>query len=130
MDVREQQVLYYKTALNIQPFREWRANIADQVTLAAIDARIARFRSGNFGDSRSIGGGASENRIDLGPGYRIYYGRDGNDVVVLLCGGNKSTQAGDIEGAKAYWQDYKKRKRQEREKNAGVQRRPAKRPKK
>ena len=92
MDVREQQVLYYKTALDARPFREWRSKIADEDTLAAIDARIARFRNGNFGDSKPIGGGAAESRIHFGPGYRIYYGRDGNEVVVLLCGGDKSTQ--------------------------------------
>jgi putative addiction module killer protein len=108
MEGRERSVLFYKTTTNTFPFREWRSRIADDDTRAAIDARIARFRGGNFGDSRPIGGGASENRIDFGPGYRIYYGVDGENVV-LLCVGDKSTQAVDIQRAKGYWVDYKKR---------------------
>jgi putative addiction module killer protein len=81
---RELEVLYYKTALDVYPFREWRSRIVDDNTRAAIDARIARFRGGNFGYSRSLGGGVSESKIDFGPGYRIYYGVDGNKIV-LLC---------------------------------------------
>ena len=73
-----------------------------------IDARIARLRSGNFGDSKPIGGGASENRIHYGPGYRIYYGVDGKDVILLLYGGDKSSQDADIKLAQQYWDDYKK----------------------
>jgi putative addiction module killer protein len=61
---------------------------------------------GNFGDSKPVGGGVEELRIDLGPGYRIYFGRDGKTVVVLLCAGGKSTQSRDIETAKAFWRDY------------------------
>jgi len=71
MEGRERSVLFYKTASNTLPFREWRNRVADDDTRAAIDARIARFRGGNFGDSRPIGGGVSESRIDFGPGYRI-----------------------------------------------------------
>ena len=76
-----------------------------------VDARIARLRGGNFGDSRPIGGGASENRIHFGPGYRIYYGVDGPSLIILLCGGDKSTQADDIACARRCWIDYKERKR-------------------
>jgi len=53
------------------------------------------------------------NKIDFGPGYRIYFGKDGNKLIILLCGGNKKTQMKDIEKAKKYWQDYKDRKKQE-----------------
>jgi putative addiction module killer protein len=136
MEVRERTVLFYKTASNVYPFREWRNRVADDDARAAIDARIARFRGGNFGDSRPIGGGASESRIDFGPGYRIYYGADG-DNVVLLCAGDKSTQTADIPRAKKCWLDYKKREkerktgeRQELLRDAILQGRPAKRPKK
>jgi putative addiction module killer protein len=71
--------------------------------------------AGNFGDSEPIGHGASESRIDLGPGWRIYYGVDGGKVV-LLCGGDKSTQAGDINIALAYWNDYRTRSKTRRNK--------------
>jgi putative addiction module killer protein len=104
------EILSYKTASGIFPFREWRSSIDDSVTKAAIDARIARFRGGNFGDSRPIGGGASENRIDFGPGYRIYYGVSGSKII-LLCGGDKSTQHADIPRAISYWEDYKDREK-------------------
>jgi putative addiction module killer protein len=76
----------------------------------AVDVRITRFGAGNFGDSRPIGGGAFESRIDFGPGHRVYYGMDG-DEVILLCGGDKSTQDADIARARQYWKDYKRRNR-------------------
>jgi putative addiction module killer protein len=76
---------------------------------AAIDARIARLRAGNFGDSKTIGAGATESRIDFGPGFRIYYGVDGGELIFLL-GGTKASQSGDIQDAKRFWKDYKERK--------------------
>jgi len=93
--------------------------------------------AGNFGDSKPIGEGAAENRIHIGCGYRIYYGIDGENVV-LLCAGDKSTQDRDVATARKYWKDYKKRERErkgfEREKealkNVGLQKRSSKRPKK
>jgi putative addiction module killer protein len=135
MEGREREVLYYKTGLGGFPFRECRARIADDDTRAAVDARIARLRGGNFGDSKPIGSGASENRIHVGSGYRIYYGID-SDKIVLLCAGDKSTQDRDIAAAKEYWKDYKKRENerraieQETVKNVGLQKRSPKRSKK
>ena len=70
-------------------------------------ARINRLRAGNFGDCEAIGGGILELRVDYGPGYRVYCARDGQTVVVLLCGGEKSRQQADIEMSKRYWQQYK-----------------------
>lgn len=104
------EILAYKTAAGVFPFRDWRSSIGDAKARAAIDARIARFRGGNFGDSKPIGDGASENRIDFGPGYRVYYGVSG-EKIILLCGGDKSTQHADIIRAKAYWKDYRERER-------------------
>jgi putative addiction module killer protein len=69
-------------------------------------ARLNRVRLGNLGDCQSVGGGVHELRIDFGPGYRVYYGRQGLLVVVLLCGGTKRTQARDIVTAQAYWKEY------------------------
>jgi putative addiction module killer protein len=137
MEGREREVLYYKTVLGTSPFRECRDRIADDALRAAVDARIARLRGGNFGDSKPIGEGAAENRIHVRAGYRIYYGIDGENVV-LLCADDKSTQDRDIATARKYWRDYKKRERErmgaEREKealkNVGLQKRSYKRPKK
>lgn len=137
MEGKEREVLYYKTVLGTSPFRECRDRIANDDIRAAIDARIARLRGGNYGDSKPIGEGAAENRIHIGSGYRIYYGIDGENVV-LLCAGDKSTQDRDIATAKDYWKDYKKRQRERKRtergkealKNAGLQKRSSRRPKK
>ena len=111
MAAEERTVKYYQTRKGLQPFREWRDRISDKTTKSAIDARITRLRSGNFGKSEPIGEGASESKIDLGPGYRIYYGTD-DATIILLHGGDKSTQEGDIALAKQFWHDYRARKKQ------------------
>ncbi|HEY6340327.1 MAG TPA: type II toxin-antitoxin system RelE/ParE family toxin [Bryobacteraceae bacterium] len=115
MSNKEREVLYYQTVQGDRPFRDWRKSLSDIKARQAVDARITRFMAGNFGDSEPIGQGASESRIDLGPGWRIYYGVDG-DKVVLLYGGDKSTQAGDINTALAYWNDYRTRSKVGRKK--------------
>jgi putative addiction module killer protein len=74
--------------------------------VGVVRARLNRIRLGNFGDCKSVGGGVVELRIDFGPGYRVYFGRDGRLVVVLLCGGDKRTQARDILRAREYWKEY------------------------
>jgi len=92
------------------PFRDWLRALKDARVRAKIRVRLNRVRKGNMGDCKSVGGGVSELRMDFGPGYRAYMGRDGNRVVLLLCGGDKKTQKKDIETAKSYWKDYKRRK--------------------
>jgi putative addiction module killer protein len=74
--------------------------------VAILQARLNRIRLGNFGDSKPVGDGVEELRIDFGPGYRVYFGRDGQTVIVLLCAGSKQTQSKDTETAKAFWRDY------------------------
>jgi putative addiction module killer protein len=71
--------------------------------------QVNRLAFGSFGDWKSVGDGVSELRIDYGPGYRVYFGRKGKTVVILLCGGDKSSQKTDIKTAKEYWKDYEKR---------------------
>ncbi|MEM6414225.1 MAG: type II toxin-antitoxin system RelE/ParE family toxin [Pseudomonadota bacterium] len=90
-------------------FGKWFADIDVQAALRVRRA-IARMEQGNFGDSKSVGQGVIEYRITFGPGYRIYYGRDGDELVLLLCGGTKQRQQNDIEKAHQYWADYKARK--------------------
>lgn len=75
---------------------------------AVVDARLARVRAGNFGDSKSAGGGVSELRIAFGPGLRVYYGLHGNKIVVLIGGGDKSSQNRDIRRAQELWQQFTK----------------------
>jgi len=82
-------------------FRDWMAELADKRATERIAQRIVRLEGGLFGDTRSVGGGVSELRIDYGPGYRLYFTRRGSAIVVLLCGGDKGTQTRDIRMAKA-----------------------------
>jgi putative addiction module killer protein len=87
-------------------FSRWLDALKDKRAVAIIRARLNRVRLGNFGDSKPVGGGVEELRIDFGPGYRVYFGRDGESVVILLCGGTKRTQSKDIATAQALWKDY------------------------
>ena len=81
-------------------FSKWLRKLADQRAKARIAERIDRLRNGNFGDAKSVGEKVSELRIDYGPGYRVYFTRSGATIVILLCGGDKSSQAKDIAKAK------------------------------
>jgi len=89
-------VLIRKTNL----FMKWLAGLRDQKAIARIQIRIDRLALGNPGDVRPVGSGISEMRIDYGPGYRVYFSQRGSDIVILLCGGDKTTQTSDIENAK------------------------------
>ena len=105
------KVFYYQTGDGRRPFEEWLDELqADRRARAAIFARIDRIERGLIGDWKGVGGGVCELRVDYGPGYRVYFGRDGEFVVILLCGGYKGTQRGDIRNARRYWNDYEKRK--------------------
>jgi putative addiction module killer protein len=84
-------------------FDVWLSSLTDLMAQAKILARIRRAELGNFGDSEPVGEGVSEMRIDFGPGYRVYYAREGRVVYLLLNGGDKSTQKADIKRAKAIW---------------------------
>lgn len=99
----------YVTENGRNPFREWLENLKDKETLARIDLRLNRIRLGNIGDTKSVGSGVHEIRLTLGPGYRIYFGRYKDTVIILLQGGDKSSQSRDIELAQARWADYRKR---------------------
>lgn len=103
---RERDIKEYLTADGKSPFAEWLQRLRDHQVRAVIRKRINRIRQGNFGDSKSVGDGVFELRIDFGPGFRVYFGQDGDTIVVLLCGGDKGTQDADIKRAKEYWKDY------------------------
>ena len=81
-------------------FSHWLHRLKDDKAAARILVRIRRAELGNLGDSRSVGGGVMEMRVDYGPGYRVYFARQGDSIVVLLCGGDKRTQQRDIKRAK------------------------------
>jgi putative addiction module killer protein len=83
-----------------ETFRKWRIRLKDQRIRALIASRLDRLAYGNAGDVKPVGKGISELRIDYGPGYRIYFQKRGRTIIILLCGGDKSTQAKDIQTAK------------------------------
>lgn len=100
---------YYQTRSGRRPFTEWLEALSDVRGRAKILARLVRLQAGSLGDARSVGGGVAELRIDWGPGYRVYFARIGQRIVLLLCAGDKGSQEKDIDRAKAYFEDYEKR---------------------
>ena len=98
---------FHRTSSGREPFPEWLESIRDVKTKTRIRKRLDQLEVGNFGDCRSVGGGVYELRLHFGPGYRIYFGEIDNTIVLLLCGGDKSSQTQDIERAKIYWLEYK-----------------------
>lgn len=100
------EIRYYMAAGGSQPFAKWFANL-EPVSRAKVVRAIARMEQGNLSNVKSVGDGVLEYRIDFGPGYRIYFGRDGKILVILLTGGMKKRQQRDIDLAHAYWRDYK-----------------------
>lgn len=91
-----------KTAI----FDRWLRHLRDRTARQRIEVRLDRLRMGNAGDVRPVGDGVSELRVHYGPGYRVYFAQKGSNLVVLLCGGNKSDQADDIAQAKAMSREW------------------------
>src|SRR5271157_4731681 len=106
------EVLEYLEPDGHSPYSEWfdrlNAPAAAKVTIA-----LVRLSQGNFSNVKGVGSGVYEYRIDFGPGYRMYFGKDGERVVLLLGGGTKKRQQKDIADALRRWLDYKRRKKQE-----------------
>ena len=103
------QVYRYKTEAGAEPVTEWLLSLKDNLVQAKMRLRINRVAEGNFGDCSSVGDGVSELREHIGAGFRMYFGQQGKTIVILLCGGTKRTQTSDINTAKRYWTDWKKR---------------------
>jgi putative addiction module killer protein len=106
MGVSAKTIKLYLMESGLSPFEEWFDDLSDAHAQERILARIARLRSGNPGDWKALGDGVFELRIDYGPGYRLYFGQEGVEIVILLAGGTKGTQPRDIKRAKDYWHDY------------------------
>jgi putative addiction module killer protein len=92
------------------PFGAW-FNDLDATAAARVTIAMARMEAGNLSNTKGVGAGVLEYRIDTGPGYRVYFGRDGETLIILLAGGTKRRQQKDIEAAQERWADYKRRKR-------------------
>ncbi len=108
MEPKARKLVVYRAKTGKVPFNDWLDKLKDPKIQAMIDLRVGRLSLGLFGDSKSLGDEVYELRIHHGPGYRVYYGLDGDTLVVLLLGGDKSTQTQDILKAKAYFEDYRR----------------------
>ncbi len=104
------EILEYLDTDGNSPYAKW-FNDLNAVVAARITTVIYRMGQGNFSNVKGVGAGVYEYRIYMKPGYRIYFGKDGEQLVILLLGGTKKNQNTDISNAKKHWQDYKKRKK-------------------
>ena len=103
------EVFRYQTISGEEPVTHWLLSLGDKQAQAKVRIRLKRLEAGIFGDCKSVGDGVLELREHLGAGYRVYFGRRGPSIVILLCGGSKKTQTADIKTAKDYWADWKRR---------------------
>ena len=108
MPIVRYSIKIYKAANGKRPFEVWFNDLADKKAQIAIDMRLERVKMCNFGQCKSLGGQIYELKIDIGPGYRVYFGKIRYQIILLLCAGNKKTQIKDIARAKTYFQEFKK----------------------
>ena len=106
------EIIAYVDQRGRVPFRRWYADL-DNSAAQRVRSAIARLEEGNSSNVRSVGQGVLEFRINFGPGYRVYFGMDGAELIFLLGGGTKRGQQNDIREAQALWGEFKRRKRQE-----------------
>jgi putative addiction module killer protein len=104
------ELRYFLDLESGSPFEEW-FTVLDSQAAAKVTTVLVRMQKGNISRVKSVGAGISEIKIDWRPGYRIYFGRDGETLVILLNGGTKKHQDQDIKTAKLFWQDYKRRRK-------------------
>jgi putative addiction module killer protein len=103
------ELVYYQQENGHIPFTEWMTDLRDKRRKARIASRLGQVEFGNFGDSKPVGEGVMELRIDVGAGYRVCCGRHGQRMVILLCGGDQDSQSKDIARAKILWAEWKRR---------------------
>ncbi len=108
MQSTPKNLIDYETTAGVCPIREWLHDL-DRTVRARVEARLKRVALGNFGDVKPEGDGVSELRLYFGSGYRIYFSQHGDELIILLCGGDKGSQAEDVKTAKSYWADFKRR---------------------
>ena len=109
MEVQPREIRRYITPDGRNPFAEWLSSLRNLNAVVKIEQRLDRVRLGNLGNSKSVGEGVCELKVDFGPGYRVYFGQFGSTIVLILCGGDKSSQEQDIRKAKEYWKEYEER---------------------
>jgi putative addiction module killer protein len=106
ISIKQRAAAIYESPSGRSPYVKWIKGLRDNKGKAKIFARVDRAKAGNFGDYKDLKDGVFEMREDFGPGYRVYFGIDGDEIIVLLAGGDKGTQDSDIAKAKDYWFEY------------------------
>ncbi len=106
------EIREYIDTLGRSPYARWFDGLNARAA-AKVATALARMEQGNLSNAKGVGAGVSEYRIDFGPGYRVYFGKHGDTLIILLGGGTKKRQQRDIEAAQDFWREYKQRKRQE-----------------
>jgi putative addiction module killer protein len=99
-------VIIYHDAAGNEPFTDWLNKLRDPTTRRRILKRLLQVGNGLYGDFKSVGEGVYELRFFFGPGHRVYFGEDGDTIVIILTGGDKSNQSRDIQRAQTYWKEY------------------------
>lgn len=111
--VEQKEIRFYTDEKGNEPFLEWLGKLRDRTGRKRILARLKRLQQGNYGDCEPVGEGVSELRMFFGPGYRTYFGERDNNIIIMLCGGDKNSQTRDIETAKNYWKEYQNHEKDE-----------------
>ena len=107
MQIKQRVIEYYKTPTGKEPAKEWLSSVKDMLTQAILYKRIRQAGLGQLGKTRNVGDGVWELKIYYGPGYRVYYGIHGDELILILMAGSKRTQTADIKKARAYWTEWK-----------------------
>ena len=105
-EAKPKKVVAFMDDKGNEPYLDWLKQLTDSQTRKRIVQRVTRMTSGNYGDFKSLKDGVFELRFSFGAGYRVYFGEEGDTVVILLCGGDKATQKKDIKKAKEIWKEY------------------------
>ena len=104
--VKPKTILIYQDENGNEPYTNWFNALRDKKGKGRVEARLRRLEQGLYGDCEPVGDGVLELRMFFGPGYRVYFGEDAENIVILLCGGDKDSQKRDINAAKEYWKEY------------------------
>ena len=110
MEAVPKEIRIFRTRDGKRPFIEWLRGLREERARQKIQVRVDRLSLGNPGQTNAVGDGVQELKINYGPGFRVYFGYEGDTIVILLSGGDKSLQDEDIKKAKAYWKEYKAEK--------------------
>lgn len=105
-EVTQKELIIYQDENGNEPFTDWLNKLRDQKGRRRILTRLRRLEQGNYGDCEPVGEGVSELRMFFGSGYRVYFGEDANNIILIICGGDKGGQSKDIKFAKACWKEY------------------------